>query len=350
MRHKPLIIAALSLLAVFLGLVLLAGCGENPAEKKGKPVIRVGYSPNITHAQALTGFGDGTFQQALGDSAVIEEHRFNAGPAGTEALLAGSIDLAYIGPVPAINGYVKSKGQIKIIAGGSTGGTVLVARRGANIAGVKDLDGKKVAVPQLGNTQDILLRSLLAKANLKDAAGGGSVTVIPAANPDMPALMDRGDIDAALVPEPWGSILVEQAGAGIVLGADEIWPAGNYATTVLVVNTGFLNSNPKLVEKWLAAHIDITERFNRDREGSKALVKSRLKELTRQELPEYIVTRSLVAIEVTNDPEAGSIRQFARVLADSGYLKKEPDISQLVNLEPINRVLKQKGLPLIKGF
>ena len=350
MWHKTSFKITFFLLVMLLGIILVAGCGSKEVNKNGKTVVKVGYFPNMTHAQALVGFGDGTFQKALGDGVVIEEHKFNAGPAEIEALLAGEIDLGYIGPVPAVNGFAKSKGKLQIIAGSSTGGAVLLARKGVKIDSPKDLDGKKVAVPQLGNTQDISLRNLLEQANLKDAAKGGTVTIIPAENPDIFTLIAKGDVDAALVPEPWGSTIVKQAGARIVLDSNEIWRDGNYATAVVIVNTDFLNKHPDLVEKWLTAHVDITERVNKDKEGSKILIKNQLKKLTQKELPEDILNSSFARITVTNDPVAASIKEFTDISFKNGYLKEKPDISNLFNFELVNKILEQKGLPQLSGL
>ncbi|MHB9093581.1 MAG: aliphatic sulfonate ABC transporter substrate-binding protein [Eubacteriales bacterium] len=331
-------------------LVVAAGCGskQNEGEKTGKTVIRVGYFPNMTHAQALVGLSDGTFQKALGDGVTIEEHTFNAGPSEIEALLAGEIDLGYIGPVPAINGYVKSKGQLRIIAGAADAGAVLVARSGVSIKDIKDLDGKKVAIPQLGNTQDISMRNLLSQANLKDAAKGGTVTVIPAENPDILTLIAKGDVDAALVPEPWGSRLVKQAGASIVLDANQVWRDGKYTTAVVIVSTKFLNDHPDLVEKWLVAHIDITERINSNKEGSKTVINNQIKKLTKKSLPEDVLNSSFKRIVVTYNPETESVKEFVQLSVDNGYIKGDPDISTLFDLAIINKALKQKGLQIVQ--
>ena len=338
------------LMVTMAGILLLAGCGGKEENQNGLTVVKVGYFPNMTHAQALVGFSEGTFQKALGDGVVIEEHKFNAGPAEIEALLAGEIDLGYIGPVPAVNGFVKSKGKIQIIAGASTGGALLLARNGVEIKIPKDLDGKKVAVPQLGNTQDLLLKNLLNQANLKDVAKGGTVTVIPAENPDILTLLTRGEVDAALVPEPWGSIMVKQTGAKIVLDSNELWREGNYATAVVIVNTDFLNKHPDLVEKWLSAHVEITEHMNHDPEASRISIQNQLKKLTQKELPEDILNSSISRVTVTNDPMATSIKEFADISFKSGYLKEKHDISNLFNFELINKILKQKGSPQLSGL
>ncbi|MDT3699823.1 MAG: aliphatic sulfonate ABC transporter substrate-binding protein [Thermincola sp.] len=342
----------LAVIIVFSVLGVAAGCGVKSGEKANLPdtgtIIRVGYFPNLTHAQALVGFNDGTFQKALGSGVKLEERIFNAGPAEIEALLAGEIDLGYIGPVPAVNGFVKSKGGLRIIAGAADAGAVLLAGKGSGIRNVSDLRGKKVAVPQLGNTQDISLRNLLAGANLKDAAKGGDVTIIPAENPDILTLMAKGDIDAALVPEPWGSRIVKQAGAGIVLDASQVWRGGQYTTAVVIASSKFLKESPDLAEKWLEAHVDLTQRMNADKENSKRLANAQIEKLTKKSLPGDILSSSFDRIGVTYNPESDSVRDFVKLSVDNGYLKQIPEVTNLFDLTILNKVLEKNGLPTVK--
>ena len=166
--------------------------------------VRLAYFPNFTHAVGLIGVARGTFQKAIGDNNQLDVKPFNAGPALIEALLAGEIDLGYVGPNPAINGYVKSKGEaLRIIAGASSGGALFVVRPEANIKTAKDLDGKAFATPQLGGTQDVALRYYIQQNGLKTADKGGTVKITPTQNPDILTLFKQGKIDGAWVLEPF---------------------------------------------------------------------------------------------------------------------------------------------------
>lgn len=347
------IIALLAILGLLAGALVYAGCGGKDAQKagrasNGKTVIRVGHFPNITHSQALVGLADGSFQKALGDNVVIDRKLFNAGPSEIEALLAGEIDLGYIGPVPAINGFVKSRGGLQIIAGATNAGAVLVVREDAGIKSIKDLAGKKVAVPQYGNTQDISLRKILADAGLKAVTKGGSVNVLQVDNPDILTGFANKELDAAIVPEPWGSRLVKKAGGSILLDWNQVWRDGSYTTAVVIVSKKFLQEHPDLVEKWLQAHVEITENIIQDTEKNKTLVNAQLKALTKKELSKDILDSSFVRLTATYDPVADSIKEFVGLSVANGYLKKTPDIEGLINLEPLNKVLKEKGLSEIK--
>lgn len=332
--------------SLIIGMVAVGGCGSQKAAEDitGKVKVRIAHFPNITHSQALAGFADGTFEKALGSNVTIERKLFNAGPSEIEALLAGEIDIGYIGPVPAINGFVKSHGDIQVIAGATNAGAVLVVGKDAGIHEVSDLDGKKVAVPQYGNTQDISLRKILSDAGLKSVTLGGTVTILQVENPDILTSFVMNNLDAALVPEPWGSRLVNQAGAKILLDWNQVWRQGEYTSAVVIARTGFIKEHPDLVEKFLKAHVEITERFGKDQEAYKTIVNEQLKELTKRDLAKEILDSSFVRLKVTVDPETASIDEFVTLAVENGYLRKTPDIQGLVNLELFNKVLRDKGL------
>ena len=92
----------------------------------------------------MVGKGSGWFEKALGSKARIEWKSFNAGPSAIEALFAGAIDMTYIGPNPAISGYVRSNGEaLRIVAGATSGGAALVVRNDSGIQKPEDFHGKK---------------------------------------------------------------------------------------------------------------------------------------------------------------------------------------------------------------
>ncbi|MHB1420756.1 MAG: ABC transporter substrate-binding protein, partial [Bacillota bacterium] len=177
------------LLILTFAMAVLAGCGASSSLTAGsnseKVIVKIAHFPNITHSQALVGRAEGQFEKALGDKASIEWKEFNAGPEEIEAFLAGEVDLGYIGPGPAVNGYVKSGGELEIIAGATDAGAIFVSRKSLVIKDLKELNGKKVAVPQFGNTQDLTLRKVLQENGLKDTTKGGTVEIVQAKNPDI---------------------------------------------------------------------------------------------------------------------------------------------------------------------
>lgn len=311
-------------------------------------VIRVGYFPNISHAQAVIGLGNGDFQKALGN-VKIETQVFNAGPSAIEALFANRIDVAYVGPNPAINGYIKSEGQgLRIIAGAASGGAVFVTRIDSGINSASDLNGKKLASPQLGNTQDVALRSYLLKNGYKTTDNGGTVEVIPAANPDIFTMMQKKDIDGAWVPEPWGAKLVKEANGTILVDERNLWPNGKFVTALIIVRTDYLQNHPDIVKKLLGAHIDETNWINNNKDKALIDFNVQLEKITGKQLPFDELNDAFSRINLTYDPIKDSLYKSADDAFNLGFLgNKKPDLSNIFDLTILNQVLKEKNLPTI---
>jgi NitT/TauT family transport system substrate-binding protein len=328
------------------GTVDLTSTG--PAELTSPVTLRLGYFPNITHAQPLVGLERGTYAEELGPKVTLETKTFNAGPAAIEALFAGAIDATYIGPNPTINGYVQSGGkELRIIAGATSAGALLVTRAAANINTPADFANKKVATPQLGNTQDVALRAWLQANGLKDKDHGGNVQVVPSANADTLTLFQRGDIDAAWVPEPWATRLVQEAGGKVFLNESTLWPNGDFVTTQLIVRTKFLNEHPEVVERLLLAHVKTTQWINANPEEAKKLVNQGIKKATNAALPDAVINGAWPNQKVTYDPIASSLRKSADDAFALGYLQSKPDLANIYSLDLLNKVLKNLGLKAV---
>jgi NitT/TauT family transport system substrate-binding protein len=331
---------------LWLGIVCLGAS----AFAGGGTKLRVGYFPNITHAQAVLGMADGTFQKALGDEAVIEQYVFNAGPSVIEAMMSGNLDLAYIGPNPAVNGYLKTDGiLLRIIAGAASGGAALVLRSDLGVKRPAELTGKRLASPQLGNTQDVSLRFYLLKHRLKLKEKGGTVEVIPVANPDQLTLFRKKEIDGAWTVEPWVSRLVSEAGGTVFLDERSIWPKGKFVTANIIVSAKFLKEHPDLVKKWLRAHVRLTQRINAAPLRAQRELNQELKNITGQALPEEILRQAFTRFELTYDPLPKTLIAAANSAFELGFLgKKRPDLRHIYDLTLLNQVLQEQKLPRIR--
>ena len=308
-------------------------------------VIRVGAFPNITHPQAMIGKANGWFERAMIPEAKIEWKTFNAGPSAIEALFAGAIDMTYVGPNPAINGYVRSNGEaLRIIAGATSGGAALVVRNDSGISRPEDFHGKRIASPQLGNTQDVALRAWLKSNGLKTREKGGDVEVLPIANPDQLTLFLKKELDAAWAPEPWASRLVHEANAHIFLDERTLWPNGQFLTTELIVSTKFLQSHPDLVKKWLRAHVELTDWINGNVPQAKQVVNQQILKETGKSLSAGVLNDSFSYLQVTYDPLRIPLMRAAQLAFDAGFLGRTmPDLSRLYDLTLLNEVLTEKG-------
>ncbi|HJU33663.1 MAG TPA: ABC transporter substrate-binding protein, partial [Nitrososphaera sp.] len=300
---------------------------------------------------AVIGLGRGDFQRALGDNVQVTTQIFNAGPSAMEALFANQIDVTYIGPGPAINGYVRSSGEaLRIISGAASGGAVFVVRNDSGINSPQDLASKKFATPELGNTQDIALRNYLLDNGLNTIEKGGNVEVLTAKNPDIVTLFATKQIDGAWVPEPWGETLVKDVGGRIFVDERDLWPPeGKFVTAHIIVRPEYLQNNPDVIKKLLEAHIDATNWINSNKAAAIDAFNVELQKLTQKTTPVDVLNASLSRIDFTYDPIRLSLFQDASDAFNLGFLPENPDVSGIYDLTILNQVLQERGLPLISG-
>jgi NitT/TauT family transport system substrate-binding protein len=340
-----------SLLGLLLAGVIVQPFILNHGYSQEKKILKIGFFPNINHAQAVIGIGNGDFQKALGNDVEIKTFLFNAGPSAIEALLARQVDVSYIGPNPAINGYVVSEGKsLKIIAGVSSGGAVFVVRNDSGINSVKDFAGKKFASPQLGNTQDVALRKYLLDNGYNTKEKGGNVEILPVKNPDILTLLLKKEIDGAWVPEPWGEKFIKEGNSRLFLDERTLWPEGKFVTANMIVNPEYLQQNPDVIRKLLVAHVNETQWINSHKQESLAIFNTQLKDLTGQTIPADQLSEAFTRLELTYDPLKESLFESASDAFNVGFLgKTEPDLSGIYDLTILNEVLKSKGHQEIDG-
>ncbi|MGQ0804302.1 MAG: ABC transporter substrate-binding protein [Actinomycetota bacterium] len=310
--------------------------------------LRLGYFPNVTHAPALVGVEGGFFEENLGDNVTLETSTFTAGPQAVEAIFSDALDISYIGPNPAINAFAQSDGEaIRIISGAASGGAFFVVQ--PEIKKPKDLEGKTIATPQLGNTQDVALRTYLADKGFEtDPTGGGDVSIVPQDNAQTLELFTSGDIDGAWVPEPWATRLIDEGGGKILVDEADLWPDGRYVTTHIIVRTEFLEDHPDVVQQFLAGQVAANDLIVDDPERAQELVGQAIEELTGKPIAPELVAASFANIEFTNDPIASSLRESAKNAEAAGLL--EPvDLDGIYSLKPLNKILKTVGEPTVKG-
>ncbi len=326
----------------------LAGCGQSSDNGN---TVRLGYFPNLTHAAALVGVERGTFQQSLGSDVTLKPVIFNAGPAEITALFADQIDIGYIGPNPAITGYVQSHGQaLRIIAGATSGGASFVVRPGANIHSPADLSGKILATPQLGNTQDVALRHYLQQHGLQTADKGGTVQIVPTDNSTILTEFKQGKIDGAWMPEPYATRLVDEDGGQVFVDERSLWPDGKFVTTDVIVNTRFLNAHPDLVKRFLQAHVATVQYILSNPDEAQSIVNNELKSLTGKPLTNQELSQAWANFSVTYDPLASTLQESADREYALGFLgTTKPDLSHINSLGTLNDVLSAEGLAKVSG-
>jgi NitT/TauT family transport system substrate-binding protein len=310
--------------------------------------LRLGYFPNLTHAQALYARANGTFEKAIG--VPIKWASFNAGPSAIEALFTDAIDMTFVGPSPTINGYLKSRGtKFVIIAGAASGGSGLVVRKDSGIRAETDFNDKVIGTPQLGNSQDVAARVWFAQKGYRLKEKGGRLGLVALSNPDQLTLFRKKQIDGAWTVEPWVSRLEIEGGGVLFLDEKALWPEGRYVTTHLVVNKAFLSNHRELVKKLLGADVEVTQQINADKIASGKILNAELKKETGKEMAETVVEKAMSRIEFTWDPISSSLYTCAEASQKAGFLRKKPDLQGIYELGLLNEVLKEKHLPPLPG-
>ncbi|MFR0356350.1 aliphatic sulfonate ABC transporter substrate-binding protein [Streptomyces sediminimaris] len=348
-RRVLAVVAALPLLA-------LAACGYGSqartddtakiaagAEKTdGLDSVRIGYFGNLTHATALVGMEKGFFQKELGATRV-RPAVFNAGPSEIEALDSGSLDIGWIGPSPAVNGYVKSGGKSLRIIGGSASGGVKLVVDPEKIKSLDDVRGKRIATPQLGNTQDVAFLDWAAGRGWKvDAQSGkGDVTVVRTDNRITPDAFRSGSVDGAWVPEPTASRLVAEGGR-VLLDESSLWPDGKFVITNIVVSQRFLKQHPKAVEAVLRGSVAANKWINAHPDEARTAANRQLAEDSGAALPAAVLDRAWTSIRFTDDPLASTLGTEAEHAVRAGLLEK-PDLKGIYDLTILNKVLDADG-------
>ncbi|MFL6528296.1 MAG: ABC transporter substrate-binding protein [Chthoniobacterales bacterium] len=299
------------------------------AQAADENVIRVGHFPNVTHAQglvahALTRQGKGWFEERLGAGTKIEWFVYNAGPSAMEAVFAKSIDLTYVGSAPALNAYTKANGEeIRLIAGAANGGAGLVVQPDQQLAAPADFRGKKIATPQLGNTQDVSCRAWLVSGGLQITQVGGDAQVLPTANPDQLALFQQKKVDAVWTVEPWLSRLEKEAGGKVLVEERDV------ATTVLVSSVKFLNERRDRAKKFAQAHAELTDWIAKNPEEAQKLIRSELLAETKSDVSADVIAAAWKRIVLTPEVPRAAVESFVQNSVRAGFIKTAPDLSKL---------------------
>jgi NitT/TauT family transport system substrate-binding protein len=310
--------------------------------------VRLGYFPNLTHASAIVGIDKGYFKNALSkDNATLEPLDFNSGSDTITALLNGDLDATYIGPSPAITAYATSK-NVSIISGATSGGASLVVS--SDIKTPADLKGKTIATPGAGNTQDVAFHYWAKQQGFKETSDGqGDITILPQDNSDTVTQFKQGQVDGGWVPEPYASILVSEGGHKLVDEAS-LWPQGKFVTTQLLVNNDFMKAHPDLVNDLLTGQIQANDFVNKNADQAKQIVATQIQKITGgSAIPASVLNSAWKELTFTNDPLADTLLESAKHAVDTGLIDPVPGLSNIYNLDPLNKLLTAAGEPTVSG-
>lgn len=310
--------AIAGIVAIFVVSTLLSLNNDNETYENK---IRIAYFPNIGHAVPIVGMEQGFFEQDIGNQTKIENRIFDSGPQVIESLFANSIDVAYVGPGPAINGFLNSNNNnVRILAGAASGGSSFVVHPDSEIKSISDFDGKKIATPQIGNTQDISLRYHLSEHQLKTADKGGSVIVYNISNPDIYTLFVKGDIDGAWIAEPWATVFELELDGNRLFNEEDLWPEKKFASVLLIVNSEYAEKNPETISQFLSSHHRTVNWINQNPVDTRIIFNNFLDSYLGESLSDDVVDVALSHLTITSDPLPDSVSSFAQKADALGYL------------------------------
>jgi len=356
-RGRARLVASAALLAT-AALVGACGSTSSPSSSSGAAhqpdpsTVNLGYLVNLTHAPALIGVSQGFFQGAMPSGTTVKTTTFSAGPAESEAVLGGALDAAFMGPGPAINAFIKTKGKVLIVAGAAAGGAGLVvspAIASGNFPA--DLAGKTLSSPQLGNTQDIALRTWLASKGLATSINGGGQVNIDSSSGNSVSLQnfEAGKIAGGWVPEPYESEFIIQGHGKLAVDEASLWPNGQFPTTVLVVTQNLLQNHPDIVNDLLKGLVKSVDWINQNESTAPAAVNTALAATTGGKLlKSAVLALAWTHLTFTLDPLAADLQTDANN-AKMLTFNKTSDIKGILDLGPLNAILTAAGDPAVSS-
>ena len=308
---------------VAIGIIAFVGFTQSSVNDSENN-IRVAFFPSVVHAVPIIGMETQTFANNLNADLDIQVKIFDSGPQVIESIFSNSVDIAYVGPGPVINGFLKSDGNdLKILAGAASGGASFVIQKNSGLDLIENYSGKRIAAPQISNTQDVSLRHYLAENGLVTAEKGGDVFVLNIANPDIYTLFAKGDIDGAWVPEPWATMLVEELDGVRLFDENEFWPENQFSSVLLIGRSDYIEKNPEIIKKWINANKKTAQWINNHPDESKKLYNEFLNSYMGRTLPQNIVEKSFSNIIITSETLENSVYTFAERADALGYLGRD---------------------------
>jgi len=340
--------AAVAVTALLLSIAVLSGyIATAPAAN----TLRVGFFPNMTHAQALFGLATGMYQQALGSEFTIQPRAYNAGPNAISALLTQQVDLVFVGPSPTLNGLaVAGPDVLRVIAGAASGGASFVIQPYISLTTDADFAHKKFATPQWGNTQDIALKHYLLLRGHTTLDKGGDVDIITPGNAGILSQFQLNRIDGAWVPEPWATRLVREAGGRVFLDERTLWPNGQFVTTQLVTTKRYLDGHQLILTKFLNAYLNVTLRLQRADTADLKIVNGEITNLTNVHLDQKIIDAAFMNLNLTYDPIGSSLNKYLTWAQELGFVPQGVNANSLYDLTLLNEILMRRGLPPVAGL
>ncbi|OGI10283.1 MAG: hypothetical protein A3I68_07680 [Candidatus Melainabacteria bacterium RIFCSPLOWO2_02_FULL_35_15] len=323
--NEGVLIVFVKFIKLIIWIFLVAIFSISCTFQKEKHILRLGFIPNVTHATALIGIEKNIFQNELGNNIKFTPVHFVIGNSIIDAFITNQIDAAYIGPGPFINALYRNI-PVKLLANAANSGTTIVGVKAIHELPPGNL---RIAVPQYGNTQDLLLRAYLKENNLSD-----KVKIIAIPPQDTGTAFFTMSIDGACLPEPWGTILIEKNICKLLVDEKSILNNGNYPATLLVVNKKFDLENPELIKKLLTAHKKATEFIANNPLEAVKVTTNAISGISKKEINQSIIAKAFKRCTFNNDLDLNILKEFKIIAIIAGYYRK--DFSDKIHENSVN--------------
>ncbi len=249
MRPITAILLAVALVAAFTFVSGCTGTGTGDVTH-----LRIGYQPSTHQIAHVTAMEKGWWQEDLAPLGItrVTDYEFGTGAPEMQAMLAGDLDVAYVGAAPFV-AAVSSGLDAKIVAAVQTQGSDLVLRTEVPYSTPADLVGKKIATFPPGTIQDTILRTWLEENGVDPA----SVEIIPMDPGAATTAISAGQVDGVFLPHPSPAIIAAEGTGRTVVKSGEMLK--DHACCVLVASGSLIREHPEIVEQVVKTHIKATE-------------------------------------------------------------------------------------------
>ncbi|RKQ35688.1 ABC transporter substrate-binding protein [Oceanobacillus halophilus] len=323
------------LLGVIALSLVLAACGsgeeESSAEGSIPDEVTIGYFPNINHVAGMVAEEKDLYSETFPDGTTVNYQYFPDGSSFMTALAAGEIEGGLVGPGPAMNHFT-SGSKINVIAGGSTGGTVIMARNDAEIETPEDLVGKTFISPRVGCTHDVQFETLMSEVyDMTSDRTGGEMKHVTGEPATYHSMFVSGKIDAATVPEPWASVIEEEGSGKVLIDTPDVAYGETLPAAVFVTSQDLAENNPELVQSIVDGHKKATDFINENPEEAKSIAGAKIEEITGQGLSASVIDNAWNRINFTYEVDGDVLQEFATSSYELEFLNDEPNLEGLVN-------------------
>jgi len=259
--------------------------------------------------------------------------RINTGPSGSAMvsfLVNGQIESAFGSEIAGVANHNLDP-NVVVVAQATTL-VRWIAVVGRNIDSLEQLKGKKVGVAR-GSGGEVFWLAMLDKLKLNAA----DYTVVNVEAPEMVAALERGNIDAYAVWEPWVTRgLGAVKNTKVLKDQEGILEQGVY----IYMNLGWIKKNPAQAEGFVRALTEATDIINKDRKRAAKDVSAFLKNLDAP-LVEQLMTK--LRFEMTlDDSTIAMLRLAESQLKQQGKLAKPVDYGAFVYPELLRKVQPAK--------